>query len=47
MEVNKAVVMPHNFLMHDRIESRKGYVPSDYADEETSDGFRAGGWRVE
>ena len=33
--------------MHDRTESRNRYFPSGYADEETSDGVRAGGWRAE
>ena len=46
-EVTKAVVMFHNFLMHDRAESRDRYFPSGYADEETSDGVRAGGWIAE
>ena len=47
IEATKAVVMHHNFLMHDRTESRSRYFPSGYADEETSDGVRAGGWRAE
>ena len=47
IEVTKAVVMLHNFLMHDRTESRNRYFPSGYADEETSVGVRAGGWRAE
>ena len=47
IEVTKAVVMLYNFLMHDRTESRNRYFPWGYADEETSDGVRAGGWRAE
>jgi len=47
IEVTKAVVMLHDSLMHDRTESRTRYFPSRYADEETSDSVRAGGWRAE
>ena len=47
IEVAKTVVMLHNFIIHDRTESRSRYFPSGYADEEASDGVRAGGWRTE
>ena len=47
VEITKAVVILHNFLMRGRTESRNKYFPAGYADEETSQGVRPGGWRAE
>ena len=47
IEVTKAFVMLHNFLLHGRVENRNRYLPPGNADEETSDGVSSGGWRAE
>ncbi len=48
IEITKAVVMLHNFLMHGRNdESQSKYFPAGYADKDTAKAVRAGGWRAE
>ena len=41
IEITKAVVILHNFLMYDKVYSRNSYCPPGYADEETARGMRA------
>ena len=47
IEITKAVVVLHNFLMFDKVQRRSSYFPPGYADEETPSGIKEGGWRAE